>query len=472
MSDVRWMLNGKPRDVQLEALRRSNGRRGFGFFMEQRLGKTATVLNEYMCLRDAGNVDWLVVLAPNSFKVDWGVAADNWASLRGPVHIFESTRLKDFVAWRKRNQFGCVVINYEALSYQKNTDALRSVLGPRTYIAADESIKIKNPASNQTRVALTLAKSCGYRRVLSGKPITQGASDLYAQFRFIGELDGVLFSAFKARYCEMGGFQGRQERGVRNEEELSAIRAACSFTARKIDYIDGFQLPDYVTRRVELEPDHLRMYRQMQNEFLVEMASGDVVTAQQVVTKLMKCQQIASGFIIDEDGHARDVVPVGKNPRIAVIKMLLEEELTTKLMVVCHYKRSIDMLMEALAEFDPAVIRGGSTDLTEQKHKFNDDSSCRVVVAQDDASKYGHELIGTPNDPCLTMAFFETSYSLDTRSQVEERNNYGDKSVARTIIDFSATDADERVIAALCRKEDVAAALMGFARSTGVLPPR
>lgn len=465
---VRWLLNGEPRPVQIEAMRQAEGRKGFGYFLEQRLGKTNVVLNEFKCLYNDGEVDWVLVISPNSFKEDWRKAADKWG-FGLPVHVFDSRGRKDFVVWRKRNDHGMVVCNYEALGYSVTMGLLRSVLGSRTCLVCDESIKIKSPSSGVTRAALDMAKRCGYRRILSGKPITQGASDLYSQLRFLGELDGVLFSAFKARYCEMGGFQGRQEHGVRNEEELAAIRAGCSFTARKIDWIDGFQSPDYVVRRVELDPEHLRLYRQMQREFLVELVSGEIVTAQQAVTKMMKCQQLASGFIIDEDGKAHDVVAPNKNPRIAAIKSLLEEELSTKLMVVAHYRHSIDMLLAALESFNPSVIRRGA-DLIEQKRKFNEDSSSRVIITQDDCVKYGHELVGTPDDPCLTMAMFETSYSLDTRSQVEERNSYGDKSVARTIIDFSATDADDRTIAALVRKEDVASALMGFARETGVLP--
>ena len=76
--------------VQLEAITRANGRRGFAFFMEMGLGKTLTVLTEFRALRMCGKVERLVVICPNSFKSGW---ADETRSI-GPgstAVIYESS---------------------------------------------------------------------------------------------------------------------------------------------------------------------------------------------------------------------------------------------------------------------------------------------------------------------------------------------------------------------------------------------
>ena len=57
--------------VQLEAITRANGRRGFAYYMEMGLGKTLTVLTEFKALRMCGAVEQLVVICPNSFKGGW-----------------------------------------------------------------------------------------------------------------------------------------------------------------------------------------------------------------------------------------------------------------------------------------------------------------------------------------------------------------------------------------------------------------
>ena len=212
-----------------------------------------------------------------------------------------------------------VAVNYEALVYNKNVDVLKQVVGPQTFIVADESIKLKNPNSKTYKNALRLAKECKYRRTLSGKPLTQGPQDLYGQLRFMGELNGWEYALFKAAFCVMGGFQGKEILGAKNEERLKEIIDACSFTARKIDWIEGFEKPDYFTRRVALTPEQRELYVQMQNDFIAEL-NNKTVTAEQVITRLIKQMQLASGFIIDEDGRVNEIVPLEQNPRIAAVR--------------------------------------------------------------------------------------------------------------------------------------------------------
>ena len=467
---IPWHLNGEPRPVQVEALRRSYGKKGWGHFLEMRLGKTATLLNEFMVCREDYGLQNLLVLSPNTFKEDWGIAADKWG-LGVPWHVFDAGKIKAFDKFRRQNSTGAAVFfNYEALGSLKSAEAARSMCGDFTMIGADESIKLKNPDSSTQKAALGLAKQCRFRRILSGKPMTQGPYDLYGQLRFIGECDGWKSTAFKAAFCETGGFQGKQIIGAKNEDRLHGILDRCSFTARKIDWIDGFQKPDYSERFISLSGDQGRLYGQMQAEFVAELEDGKTVTAEQIITKLLKMQQIASGFIIDDDGDVHEVVPLDKNPRIQAIRAMLEEEIPGKLIVFAHYRHSLDMLLRALEPWSPAAIRGGAKDLVEQKRRFNEDEECRVIACQLDASKYGHQLIGSEKSPALTSCFFESTYSNDTRSQCEERNQRGDKALALTVIDFFSTQLDRNMVRALQMKEDLAALILRYDRATGILP--
>ncbi len=90
---MRWHLNGTPRPVQVEALRRSEGRVGYGMWLEQRLGKTAVALNEFVEFVVNHDGKWLLVLSPNSFKPDWIEAVSKWG-VGLPAHTFESSDLK------------------------------------------------------------------------------------------------------------------------------------------------------------------------------------------------------------------------------------------------------------------------------------------------------------------------------------------------------------------------------------------
>lgn len=464
----RWMINGEPRPVQIEALNRSLGKKGWGHFLEMRMGKTATVINEFAQLVHSNDLRYMLVLTPNRFKPDWVLAIYKWG-LNAPVHDFCSSKHNDVLSFIKNNQHGVIVVNYEALTYDKNVDVLIKVCGPQTFIVADESIKLKNPSTSTFKSALKLAKECTYRRVLSGKPITQGPHDLFGQLKFIGELEGWGFSLFKAAFCVMGGYQGKVVLGGKNEDRLKEVLDRCSFQARKLDWIKDFKNPDYFERKVELTGKQSALYNQMQTDFVAQIGKS-VITADQVITQLIKQSQLSSGFIIDENGVTHEVVSIKDNPKIDAVMQILDEEITGKLIIFTRFVHSVKMLIEALKDYKPAVIVGGQTDTIEQKRRFNEDEDCRVIICQAEAAKYGHELIGTEKSPCLTTLYFEATYSLDTRSQTEARNQFGDKSAGWSVIDLYSTALDYKVIKALQRKENVASVVLGYDRDTGILP--
>ena len=142
----RWLLDGAPRPVQMKALEQSYGKTGWGHWLEMRLGKTATALNEFAQYIQDYDMRYMLVLAPNKFKPDWILAAQKWG-LQVPMHEFNSSDEKALTDFVRKNAYGLVAVNYEALVYKKNVDVLKQVVGPQTFIVADESIKLKNPNS-------------------------------------------------------------------------------------------------------------------------------------------------------------------------------------------------------------------------------------------------------------------------------------------------------------------------------------
>lgn len=500
---VDWLIKGEPRKVQIEALRRSyygearwdrnpdlfewdddtatrvfrdGPARGWGHLLQMRLGKTPVFLNEFELFRRDHDFKWSIILTPNKFKLDWPLEAERFG-LSIPAFAFDSTTCDDAQWFINKNSRwgGLIAVNYEALFYEKNRAILQSVIGPKTYIGADESITIKKFDGAYTKPAIDFAKECGARRILSGKPISQGPHDMWAQLRFIGALDGFVYQAFRGTFCKMGGFQAKKVVGVKSENEprFHEIMDQWTWAARRVDWLKGFGT-DYIERKINMLPDQERLYRQMQTEFMVELADGTIVEAEQIITKLIKMQQIASGFIIDADQNVHHLMSLDKNPKIREVKAMLENEIESKVLIFCHFTASIQMLEKALAEYQPATIRGRASNesVIASKTRFNGDPACRVMIGQEQAIRYGHTLMGTPDDPCYNEIFFENNYSLNDRSQCEERPQGEGQAAPITVWDMYATAADMAPIRALQLKEDVAALMLRYARDTGILPPR
>lgn len=491
-----WLLKGEPREVQMEALRRSmmgyalrdhaedqerfqrirNGpARGWGHFMEMRLGKTPTLLNEFALLRRDYGFKRAIILSPNAFKRTWISEADEFGlDIDGLAFDSGKARALRQLIGRTKGQL-LLSINYEALRSEEVLKILEDLCDDQTLIGADESITIKGFGTKITDGALKLAAKCRARRPLTGKPITQGPHDAYTQLRFAAQLQGELYTNFKAYYCKMGGFQGKTVIGVKNPEELSAIIQSSAFVARKTRWL---KTPgkEYGERYLELLPEQRALYDTMEKDFIVELENGTIVSADQIVTKLIKMQQITSGFIYDETRGVHWIVPTAKNPLVLAIRRLMEEELEGKLILVAHYQPTMDLFLKALEDYNPAVIRGQDwhrkekRSIEDEKLKFNTDPTCRVMIGQEVSLRYGHTLMGSKQDPCLTEVFVENNYSLNDRSQCEERPQGAGQLGVLSILDFFASAQAQKIVRAIQAKEDVSALLMGYARSEGVLP--
>jgi hypothetical protein len=517
--DPDWILKGEPRAVQQEALRRSWGgfwlregqhdtnergyrlrdgsgfgrtgpARGWAHFMEQRLGKTPVFLNECGLLRRDYDGRFAVVLAPNQFKPEWADEADRFG-LDAPTHVFNSNDRKAAQRWVDRNRKfgGLLSVNYEACLSKETLAFLEDLAGPQSILGLDECVSVKNPNGVLSDNVLQLAKLFGWTRDMTGKPVVQGPHDLWMQLRMIGELNGVNYFNYRNRYCKMGGFQGKIVKGIKEEKagELHEILTACSFMARRVDWLTT-PGREYAVQKIEMIREQKVHYERMEKDFLTEIVQtfidhkGEsyedvlVIAAEQIIGKLLKLQQIASGFIIDEVGKPHDIMPPRSNPKLQHVKNMLSTQLTDKVIIFAHYRHSIGLLMEELKEFQPALIAGDGQmkhferDVQAEKRRFNGDRGCRVVIGQEQAIRYGHTLMGSPDDPCLSEIFYENNYSLNDRSQCEERPQGEGQKGMLTIYDLQCAPIEGATIEALQRKEDVSAATMNYARDTGVLP--
>ena len=183
-----------------------------------------------------------------------------------------------------------------------------------------------------------------------------------------------------------------------------------------------------------------------------------MITVDVAIAKYAKLAQIQTGFIYDDERIVHELVKPEDNPRINLLLQILEDEVSGKTVVVYRHRAILPVLLEALAIYEPAWIKGQMKpdEVEEQKARFNTDPACRILLAQCDAAKYGHTLLGGPgeNDRCRTMIFFENSYSADTRDQIEDRiHRRGQTGEYVLYVDLSGSDLDRRIVRALQRKD-------------------
>ena len=300
-----------------------------------------------------------------------------------------------------------MIVNYEAARIKTVLAGLiKWADRGRTYLAIDELIEIKGHDSAQTLALHNLAAWSSYTselmhvryvRLLTGRPQSQGPHDLWGQLHAIGLFPGRSLYNFRGTYCVMGGWKNKQVVQAKNQEQLAAIMAPVVFQAKKADWLPSLPRKDQTIRDYEMSGEQKRQYKSMEEEFLLEI-KNDTITVDVAIAKYAKLAQIQTGFIYDEEGYAHELVLPDENPRINLLRQLLEEEVEGKVCVVYRHRAILPVLIKALIAYDPAWIKGGMKpdEIEENKARFNNDPNCRIILLQCDAAKYGHTLLAGP----------------------------------------------------------------------------
>lgn len=452
--------------VQEAALDASDGHDGFGYFMEMGLGKTLTAFADFLRALERQQATRMVIFCPNSFKGGWLDEFEKHG-IDGDMHLYDSgSSLNEYFIGRQFNRPPFIVVNYEAARSGECQRLIRRFASKKpTFCVFDESIQLKTHDSQQTKACIGISQVMRYKRILTGKPTTQGPHDLWGQMRAIGHLDGKNYFAFRNLFCRMGGFKNKQVIGAQNEDYLATLIEPHVFRALKADWLPELPPKRYTIREYKMSPEQRNQYNAMEHEFVLWLTEDKSVSIDAAITKYEKLQQIQCGFIIDENKKVHELVPIDRNPRILTLLDILDQEVIGKVIIVYVHRHSAELLGKILERHNPAFIRGNmdATEIEKQKHRFANDHRCRHILVQAIAGKYGHTLLGgiEAEHHCSTTIFFENSYSLDTRSQLEDRSHRrGQKADSVIYIDLCGTSQDRNVLRALQRKEDIFQAIM------------
>lgn len=465
--------------LQRKALEMAQDKIGYAYFLEMGLGKSLLALAEFGSLVERDHrATRLVIVAPNSFKPGWATEISKHR-LPLAVHVYAASkhkRAEEFVATPKWHMPPVLIVNYEALRLPKVQQLIEDFTFRRNaMLVLDESIALKNPSAKRTKAAHKLVRDFAYVRLLSGRPQTQGPHDLWGQLHAIGATRaGENFYAFRNTYCRMGGWENKEVVGIQNAKQLQQRMEPYCLIAKKKDWLSDLPDKSYTTRTYDLAdaPYLQREYARMEEEFLTYLKDKEnrivnKVEATIALTKYTKLQQLHAGFIHDDEGEPAWLVEDKDNPRLQALLDAMDE--TEGKVCVCYKHKFVgEQLWRVMVArgLHPARITGGMKDkaIEEEKKLFNDNPKCRVMLLQLDSSKYGHTLVGdqsSAENACFTMLFYQNEFSLDTRSQIEDRiHRLGQKNAA-LYVDFTGSDMDRRMAAALQYKTGLYEALFG-----------
>lgn len=440
--------------------------------MEQGLGKTGVAYADFLAHFMMEWCEIMVVVAPFYLMSEWELEAQK-QGVKFPVYTWPQEIPRD-----QQPPFA-YIMNVEAARAGRGYEFLDKLLDKhKAWFGIDESTLIKNFKSLAFTELMKLAQKVAMRRELSGLPMPHDVMDLWPQLRFLEQLSGVNPYAFRNRFAVMGGYMGKQVKGIKNEEQLHKIMDECTFRALKKDWAKSLPPKIYKERRFEMTKRQKEHYHEMEEDFITLVDQGNpetAVFADQVIHAMIKLQQISRGFIMDGEKVAQELVPIDKNPAIQTLKATLDAT-QGKTLIFTQYRHSTELLTEVLnAHYKSSggrvkMMIGGmdKEEIRASKDEFNNDPAVRGFVLQVAVGHRGHTLLGSegPTTRCSSTIFYENNYNYEHRAQGEDRNHrWGQDADCVDYTDFVCSKMDEKFIASFVKRQSLVDAVLNARRA-------
>ena len=442
-----------PYPYQEAAIRWVLDRPASGLFLGMGMGKTVvtlTAINELLFDRlEAARV---LVIAPLRVARDtWAREAAKWDHLqRLRVSVVLGDARERLAALERPADV--YVINRENVPWLCET----LFDWPFDMVVIDELSSFK---SVQAKRFKALRKVRGYiRRIvgLTGTPAPNGLIDLWPQIYLLdrGERLGKTVGAYRARYFTPDRANGHIVYSYRllpgADETIQARIADICMSLRKEDYLS---LPGQLYETVEITPPPalLKQYRQFEHDRIMEAMDGDgEIVALNAAALTGKLLQFANGAIYYDNGNPHLI----HNLKLDALEDLIEAANGEPVLVFYAFKHDRDRIMRCI----PCRELTTSEDIDAWNRR-------EIPVAIAHPASVGHGL--NLQEGGHIIIWFGLTWSLELYQQANERlNRPGQTHVCRIYHLVLKGTHDERVLAALERKDTSQRALIDALRGT------
>jgi SNF2 family DNA or RNA helicase len=418
----------------------------FGLFDDMGTGKTKTFIDAACGLWEEDKIDAVVTVCPNSLKNNWAnpetgqIVTHAWDGIDHSVYTIQSgKKLIPIDKFDVECGMLWIVVNYESVWRNKTETWVRQFMQQyKCAMVLDESQRIKNPQSSQSKGCIRLGQFAKRRYIMTGTPVTKNPLDFWAQFRFLdASITGhKYFNTFRLRYAKLVDqtIGNRTFKSVVGFQNIPELLHNVGPYYRRVEKKDCLDLPDkvYMRREIEMNPEQVKAYKTMAEKLVCEL-EGVRIKAPIALTKILRLLQITSGYMTQDD----ECYVLGKSPKIADLTTVAEEH-NGQLIIFYRENPERFLIEDALtgAKIPYTCIHGGVKEAhrTEFQQAFQQTSQYKVMVANVAVGGIGLDL--TAADLVL---YASNSHSLEHRWQSEDRAMRIGQSKKVTYIDFLST---------------------------------
>lgn len=504
----------KPFPHQIEGFNHAVNWNNYLIADEQGLGKTITAISVMSYRHQAHLIDkCLIVCCVNSTKYNWKEEIKKHSNEDCYVidGTTESKKLKQIAEWQ-RSDVLFAIINIESLrpdckmsggrgkpktegkraldqfifhptgGCKVPMNSIMSTLQPviaQNAVVVDEIHKCKNILSSRQGVALQQLQA-RYKLGLSGTPLTSKVMDIWNILVWLGGETRNYYD-FRSAYCVMGGFNEKEIVGYKNLEDLEG-RLGAYMIRRKKDEVLGLPPKIYLTEYVELTKEQKKMYEdakegilQVVNDEEKGIYSKEKNTSNPLaLTSALR--EITGGLLTSDD----------QNQKLKRIKEMLEEEIipnNRKAIIFTNWEAIAKIYRKELEEYNPAYIVGSEKEQIvtddgeiknkihttkvetrqEQVNKFQNDSTCKVIIGTIGAMGTGLTLTAASY-----VFFVDQAWNPSDNAQAEDRAHRIGTTDNVTIITMIAKDTIDEKVQEMVHEKDILTSTVIDGTATGL----
>jgi SNF2 family DNA or RNA helicase len=414
---------------------------------EQGLGKTLVALVAFDRLKRTGEVARLLVICPNSLKLNWADEIKKFVPHLTCFVLQAIGRSRRRLLQEAKEDI--VVVNYEAA--RSEITSLRAMVARHACaLVLDESHFVKNIKSLNALVAGNLVSYTKYRWLLSGTPITNKPIDIYSQIGLVTSRNPLgTPELFEARFGSSQDTRDKTLSELLKPYLIRKTKAECLNLPDKVFNDVAVELPDWQREMYDAFRDNFihEVERMNEQEFAKYHATA--------LTRLLRLSQIASNPSLVNPDETR--LPAKFESIDALLdSTLLKDE---KVIIWSNYVKTIKSLAARYSSRGVEAIYGETETSRRQEiaHAFQTDSSVRILVANPAAAGTGFTFTSA------RFAIFETlSWRYDHFAQSQDRNHRIGQQREVTYIRLLAKNTiEEAIVRALLKKETIAKGILG-----------
>jgi len=459
----------KPYPYQIETINYGILHRNAGILLSMGLGKTMCAINIARYRIQNDNCKKVLVICPLTIMDKWKKEIQLISEYKATIIRGTPQQKKELI--KQDTHFH--IINYDALArlFVPLEDKKFDIL------IADESARfIQNPTPKRTEAALYLSKIAKHRMLLTGILISKRPLNLWSQFSFLdkGKTFGDNFYRFRNTYFyQISLGESKFKKYVVNKRRIADINKKIFSTCILFDRKEiSDQLPEVLPTCksvIVMDEDLQNTYDNIKQNILSEIATegGEVKLGRiKILGRLIRLQQITSGFIKDSTG---EYVRLSQTPKLDALVEEIESiyDDDESMVIWCCFLFSIDMIKKELAKREIAYISMTGADSAKEKNKkwmnYQKTNKIKVFIGQIVAGGIGIELfkLDATENEIQHMLFYDRTWVFDHTEQAAGRiNRLGQKAKVRYNHFVVENSIDEKMYDTQTSDKDIADEIM------------